>query len=103
MTLRDLMAISAGNLSRMKLRTFLTVSGVVIAIGTFVAMVSFGAGNQQYIAQQFDKLGLFSTLQVHRLSKTAAGDSTSARILDQKALEDLSAIPAYGWRIHLML
>lgn len=93
MTFRDLIAISAGNLYRMKLRTFLTVSGVVIAIGTFVAMVSFGAGNQVYIAQQYEKLGLFSTLQVHRITKTAAGDSTSARILDKKALEDLSAIP----------
>ena len=93
MNFRDLVAISAGNLWRMKLRTFLTVSGVVIAIGTFVAMVSFGAGNQRYIAEQFDKLGLFSPMQVHRLAKTAAGDSTAARILDQKALEELSAIP----------
>ncbi|PWB73801.1 hypothetical protein C3F09_04880 [candidate division GN15 bacterium] len=93
MTFRDLVAISAGNLSRMKLRTFLTVSGVVIAIGTFVAMVSFGAGNQKYISEQYEELGLFSTLQVHRLSKTAAGDSTQARPLDQQALNELSKIP----------
>jgi len=93
MTFRDLVAISAGNLSRMKLRTFLTVSGVVIAIGTFVAMVSFGAGNQKYISDQFDKLGLFSTMQVHRQTKTAAGDSTGARLLDGQALTDLSKIP----------
>ncbi len=33
MTFRDMIDISLGNLRRMKLRAFLTISGVVIAIG----------------------------------------------------------------------
>ena len=52
MTLRDLLDISIGNLWRMKLRAFLTIAGVVIAIAAFVSMLSFGAGNQQYITDQ---------------------------------------------------
>ena len=93
MIFRDLLSLSTGNLTRMKLRTFLTVAGVVIAIGTFVAMVSFGAGNQKYVADQFEKLGLFSTIQVYPLSKTAAGDTVKARPLDNLALAELTKIP----------
>lgn len=93
MTFRDLVSISAGNLKRMKLRTALTVSGVVIAIGTFVAMLSFGAGNQRYVTEQFEKLGLFNTMQVTPLRKEAAADSVEKRVLDKKALEQLSQLP----------
>ena len=40
MTYRDFIHLSLGNLWRMKLRSFLTVSGVVIAIAAFVSMLS---------------------------------------------------------------
>jgi putative ABC transport system permease protein len=59
MTLNDLLLAAVENLWRMKLRAFLTISGVVIAIAAFVSMMSFGAGNQQYVTEQFNKLGLF--------------------------------------------
>ena len=44
MTLRDLLAIAGSNLWRLKLRTFLTIAGVVIAIAAFVAMLSYSTG-----------------------------------------------------------
>ena len=69
MTLRDLVVISTGNLWRMKLRAFLTISGIVIAIAAFVSMLSFGAGNQEYITNQFNDLGLFNTMQVYPKEK----------------------------------
>jgi ABC-type antimicrobial peptide transport system permease subunit len=93
MIFRDLLAISTGNLRRLKLRTSLTAAGVVIAIGTFVAMVSFGAGNQKYMSEQFEALGLFSTMQVYPPDKTAAADSVAPRVLDAAALAELSRIP----------
>ena len=93
MTFRDLVSISAGNLKRMKLRTFLTATGVVIAIATFVAMVSFGAGNQKYISEQFESLGLFNTMQVYPLSRSAASDTAKSRKLDAAALAEIARIP----------
>jgi len=90
MTFRDLIAVSTGNLMRMKLRTFLTVSGVLIAIAAFVSMLSFGAGNQAYISKQYDELGLFNTVQVY--PKPDSGKTNNA-ILDKAALEKLSNIP----------
>ncbi|MBN4076539.1 ABC transporter permease [Gemmatimonas aurantiaca] len=68
MTTRDLFLSAAGNLWRMKLRASLTIAGVVIAIAAFVAMLSFGAGMQESITDQFNDLGLFSTMLVYPLS-----------------------------------
>ena len=89
MLLRDLLEISVGNLWRMKLRAMLTISGVLIAIAALVSMVSFGAGNQQNIQDQFNRFGLFSTVQVY-----PRGKSDSLRVpLDESALKTLAAVP----------
>jgi ABC-type antimicrobial peptide transport system permease subunit len=93
MIFRDFVAISASNLKRLKLRTSLTASGVVIAIATFVAMVSFGAGNQKYMSEQFETLGLLNTMQVYPSAKTSASDTVKARKLDEEALKDLARVP----------
>jgi len=93
MTLRDLMSISSGNLRRLKLRTSLTIAGVVIAIGTFVSMLSFGAGNRELIEEEFNKLGLFSTMQVYPRTTTSNVDTTSFAKLDRAALDRLVLIP----------
>ena len=65
MTFRDRIAIPLSNIGRIKLRSILTMSGVMIAIGAFVTLLSFGAGNKAYITDQFNKLGLFSTMHVY--------------------------------------
>jgi len=90
MTARDLLSIAGSNLLRMKLRTSLSVAGVVIAVGAFVAMLSFGAGNQQLIAEQYDRFGLFFTMQVY---PARDHDTSQVRLLDDLALEELAAIP----------
>jgi len=96
MTMRDLIVISTGNLWRMKLRTLLTTAGVLIAIAAFVSMLSFGAGNQEYIEGEFNKLGLFSTIQVYpknNPNRDAAPDTSNAPKLDRSAVERIAAIP----------
>jgi len=93
MTFRDMLEISLGNLRRMKLRAFLTISGIVIAIGAFVAMLSFAAGNYKYINDRYQEFGLFSTMTVYPVEKEENSDTTKAAILDRAALEKLSNIP----------
>ncbi len=93
MKLYDSLSISGGNLTRLKLRTSLTIAGVVIAIATFVAMLSFGAGNEEYIEEQFEKLGLFYTVQVYPISPDPEKDTIAPRLLDKAALEELSKLP----------
>jgi len=93
MTFRDFVTVSTGNLWRMKLRAFLTISGVVIAIAAFVSMLSFGAGMQRNVADQFNELGLFNTMQVYPGEEN--GDSLPAEppVLDDRAVELLAVIP----------
>lgn len=94
MTLQDLAQSSTGNLWRMKLRSFLTISGVVIAIAAFVSMLSFGAGMQKNVSEQYNKLGLFSTMQVYPPDKGKVADSIGrAAVLDRDAVKRLSSIP----------
>ncbi|HSH00114.1 MAG TPA: ABC transporter permease [candidate division Zixibacteria bacterium] len=96
MIFRDLIEISLGNLWRMKLRSTLTISGVVIAIAAFVAMLSFGAGMNQLINAEFDTLGLFTTMHVYpgETSKAdSTADSTALRPLDSGAIAALQRIP----------
>jgi len=92
MTIRDFVTVSLGNLRRMKLRTFLTASGVLIAIAAFVSMLSFGAGNQEYVEKEFNKLGLLTTMQVYTKTSSKESDSTFAK-LDENALARLAAVP----------
>ena len=92
MITRDMLRISVGNLTRLKLRSLLTISGVVIAIGAFVAMLSFGAGNQRLVTEQFEDLGLLTTLLVF---PPQAGDSSagSLTVLDEHAVNELAGLP----------
>lgn len=93
MTFHDLVESSLGNLWRMKLRAGLTIAGVMVAIGTFVAMLSFGAGNQQYFTEQFHQLGLFSTMYVYPPDEDELPDTASAPVLDDDAIAELGALP----------
>jgi putative ABC transport system permease protein len=52
------------NLRKMKLRTFLTTSGVVIGVGALVCMFAFGQGIQQNIRNQFSEMGLLNYISV---------------------------------------
>lgn len=96
MTARDFLTLAFGNLWRMKLRAFLTISGVVIAIGAFVSMLSFGAGMRKNVEDQFDRLGLFTAMFVYPPRDQDiqnSCDTMNVLLLDSKAVEMLSQIP----------
>jgi ABC-type antimicrobial peptide transport system permease subunit len=64
MRLIDLFLMSGGNLKRRKLRTFLTVLGVVIGTASVVAMLSLGLGLQQSMYSEVENYGSLTTLSV---------------------------------------
>lgn len=72
MNLTDLLRMSLGNLKRRKLRTFLTVLGVIIGTASIVVMISLGLGMQQSMYQEVEQSGGLTTLTV---SGKSAGDS----------------------------
>jgi ABC-type antimicrobial peptide transport system permease subunit len=92
MKFNDLIDLSVGSLWRIKLRATLTITGVVIAIATFVAMLSFAAGNQRWVSDAYTEMGLLTRINVTPKAKSPA-DSVEAAVLDRRALETLSKIP----------
>lgn len=99
MTFRDLIDLSVGNLWRIKLRAFLTVAGVVIAVATLVAMLSFAAGNHKHVSRSFQELGLLTKMNVYpAFSQGAqrgdsATDTTETVVLNREAIRKLAQIP----------
>ena len=92
MTFRDFLEVSFRNLWRIKLRAILTMAGVVIAIATFVAMLSFAAGNHRYFTTAYNEFGLLNQMSVFPKDKNA-NDSTEAAVLDNNAVRKIAAIP----------
>lgn len=60
----DLLRMSASSLKRRKLRTFLTVLGVVIGTASIVVMISLGLGLQQSMYEQVEADGGTTSLTV---------------------------------------
>ena len=69
MNLTDIIALALRNLSQAKLRTALTVIGVVVGVAAIVTLVSFGLGLQQNIlGQALSKLDVFTSITVRGAS-----------------------------------
>ncbi len=60
----DLLRMSSGNLRRRKLRTFLTVLGVVVGTASIVVMISLGLGMQQSIYREIEQSGGMTAITV---------------------------------------
>lgn len=60
----DLLRMSSGNLKRRKLRTFLTILGVVIGTSSIVVMISLGLGMQESMYRQMEQSGGMTSLSV---------------------------------------
>ena len=72
----DLLMMSVNNLRRRKLRTFLTVLGVIIGTASIVVMVSLGIGLNEMTMEQIASWGSLTTVEVY-----ANDNGNSVRIL----------------------
>lgn len=93
MTWRDVIQTGLGNMWRMKLRTLLTLLGVVIAIGAFVSMLSFAAGLHERVEEQYEKLGLLFTIQVYQERESDELKENDIKPLNDSVVTLLSQLP----------
>ncbi len=123
MDVLDLIQMGFANLWRTRLRTSLTVLGVVIGIGALTSMVSFGSGLQKNVTDAFSSTDLFTSFTV--TSKKTDPDALSSGsgdlaagtgkqdevLLTDSLLDRIRKIPGVGLayanqdfpaRIHLM-
>ena len=92
----DLLRMSASNLLRRKLRTALTVLGVIIGTASIVVMVSLGLGLRQSSLAQIEEYGGLTTINVNNYSwyydSSSSGDDEPKRI-DDAVVEEIAALP----------
>jgi putative ABC transport system permease protein len=103
MNLTDILALAWRNLRQAKLRTALTVMGVLIGVAAIITMVSFGIGLQQNIvANAFAKFDLFTLITVFgpsadALLEMSGGDQTErepAKAENENGREAAAGSPA---------
>lgn len=99
----DLLRISSSNLKRRKLRTFLTVLGVIIGTASIVVMISLGMGMQRALYKEVEESGGLTSIKVqgsNAESSTFRGNSggeggsskKEEKYIDGKLLKKLSEI-----------
>ena len=76
----DLLIMSVNNLRRRKLRTGLTVLGVVIGTASIVVMVSLGIGLKEMTVEQYASYGSLTRIQVYQ-SYGMGGEQTEDSFL----------------------
>ena len=77
MKFSDMLTNGASNLWKRKLRSALTIMGVVIGVASIVVMVSLGLGLSQSMMEEYASYGSMTQIQV----ETPYSDSTSAEDL----------------------
>ena len=93
----DLLRMSASNLLRRKLRTALTVLGVIIGTASIVVMVSLGLGLRKSSLEQIEEYGGLTTINVssgsYYYDSSSSSDSSEPQRIDDNVVETLAAIP----------
>ncbi|HBA64425.1 MAG TPA: ABC transporter permease [Lachnospiraceae bacterium] len=99
MNLIDLLRMSSANLKRRKLRTFLTVLGVIIGTASIVVMISLGLGMQEAMYAQVEEYGGLTSIDVTGMNSYGGGyyfedseQSDPAKYLTDDTLEELKGI-----------
>jgi len=82
-----------------RLRTFLTMLGMVIGVGAVVLMMSIGQGAQYAIKQTISAMGsnLFVLLSGHTMSggvRSGAGGAHTLNVSDAEAITELPGVQA---------
>jgi putative ABC transport system permease protein len=89
MNLQDMTIMGFSNLWHTRLRSTLTILGVVIGIGALTSMVSFGTGMQKNLTDAFTKNDLFTSMNVtpkdFNVDEMMNGDLSGIReMMDEK-------------------
>lgn len=88
MKLKDMIGMSLSNLFKRKVRTLLTIAGVIIGTCAIVVMVSFGIGIKESMNTMMEGMGDLTIVQINNYNQTP--DSTP---LDDDMIAQIEALP----------
>ena len=96
----DLLRLSTSNLFKRKLRTALTILGVMIGVASIVVMVSLGLGLSRSVTEDAASYGSLNSVQVTDASNgyfyrgnASQTDKDENKHLDDDAIAELEALP----------
>jgi len=93
--LQEYLIFAIKGLKHRRLRTWLTILGIVIGIGAIIALISISQGLENAIVEQFEKMG------ANRLYIMPEGLGTSAQVdfvgLTTKDVDHLDKMPEIEW------
>src|SRR3989344_7602456 len=90
--LSDLFQFALKNIVGRRLRSYLTVLGVVIGITAIVALITLGEGLQQGVAGQFDRLGT-KRIFIGPKEASVGGPPSGVSPLTESDMEAVASIP----------
>lgn len=97
MKMKNLFRIAWRAINRNRMRTFLTMLGIIIGVGSVIAMLAIGEGSKQSIQSQISAMG--SNLIMIRAQNNAQGglrlDNTNINSLTEKDVVALKKNPTY--------
>ena len=91
--MKDMIALALKNLKGRKIRSYLTVLGIVIGITAIIALITLGQGLQDGVAGQFDKLGTRRIFVGPKNTAGIGGPPTGVSILTESDMKVVSEIP----------
>lgn len=100
MKFKDLLGLSISNLKRRKLRTFLTVLGVIIGTASIIVMVSLGIGQSELQMELIASSSSLTTVSVYGGSSgmyysgsSQSGQSEEPLYITDEVLEQFASLP----------
>lgn len=97
MKITNLLSIAWRAISRNKLRTFLTMLGIIIGVAAVIAMIAIGQGSKQSIESQITTMGS-NMIMIVPTSNVQGGvrmDNSSVQSLEEKDVVALQKQPKY--------
>ncbi len=89
----DLLRMSINNLRRRKLRTGLTVLGVVIGTASIVVMVSLGIGLKENTMEQYESYGSLTKIEINSNYGWGGSDNDEDSFITDKTMDQFAALP----------
>jgi len=95
--MKNFFLLAFNNLKRRKLRAWLTMIGIFIGIAAVVGLISLGQGLQNYISEEFEKLGSDKIIIMPDVFASPGSVTTSSLLLTSKDVEVIENVRGIRW------
>ena len=100
--IKDFFVLSLNNLRRRRLRSWLTMIGIFIGIAAVVALISLGQGLQDYISEEFEKLGADKII-IQPRGMGPPGTAGPSLILTSEDLKTIENVRGVKWAMGFLV